>query len=309
MRVTGQTRRVLREAAAQASILACAVLLIVTTGAVITTIAGKGTAIFRGEQGSAGVRLSDVLMGFQWDPQQATREGGPALGIVPFVAGTVMVSLLALAIAVPTGISCAIVVSDLAPGWAQGILEHAAKVLSGIPSVVYGWVGLSTVVPFVRGHFGGLGFSVLAGGIVLSIMVLPTIVSISTDAMKDVPNGLREAAYSLGTTRWQVIRRVVIPSSSAGILTAVVLAMSRACGEALAVQMVIGNVKQVPSSLLSPAATLTTGIAMDMGNTVAGSLWNDALWTMALVLLVMSMSFTALVRLFSSFAAKGGPSA
>jgi len=294
---------------AQTFIMACAILLIVTTAAVVVMIAAKGTAIFRGERDRPGARLWDVLAGLRWDPQLPVDKGGPALGLVPFVAGTAMVSLLALAISAPVGIACAVVLTDIAPGWAQRMLEPAVAVLAGIPSVVYGWVGLSTVVPFVRQYLGGLGFSVLAGGLVLSAMILPTIVSVSADALRGVPASLREAAYSLGSTRWQVIRRVVIPSSSAGIVTAVVLALSRACGEALAVQMVIGNVKRVPSSVLSPAVTLTTGMAMDMGNTVAGSLWNDALWTMALVLLAMSLIFTLTVRMVSRVATKGERSA
>lgn len=300
------SRMARKESAAQAAMLACALLLIVVTAAIITMIAWKGTAVFRDGDASTGISLWDFLTGTEWDPERPAVEGGPAVGAVPFMAGTAVISLLALCISAPVGIGCAVFMSEIAPGWGERMLRPAVEVFMGIPSVVYGWVGLSTVVPFVREHLGGLGFSLLAGGLVLSVMILPTIISVSADALKGVPASLREAAYSLGSTRWQVIRRVLIPASSSGILTAVVLALARAFGEALAVQMVIGNVRLLPKSILSPAVTLTTGIAMDMGNTVNGSLWNNALWTMALILLVMSLSFTLLVRFVSSSGRKGG---
>jgi phosphate transport system permease protein len=169
----------------------------------------------------------------------------------------------------------------------------------GIPSVVYGWIGLSVLVPLIRNHLGGFGFSILSGGIVLSLMILPTITSVACDALKAVPNSYREAAYSLGATRWQVISKVFVPAAGPGILTGVVLAMGRAFGETLAVQMVIGNVPIIPKSLLDPGITLTTGITMDMVNTVNGSLWNSALWSMALVLLILSLFFMSIVKLIA----------
>ena len=148
-------------------------------------------------------------------------------------------------------------------------------------------VGLdfSVLLPFIKKGFGGIGFSLIAGILVLSIMILPTIASISSDAVKIVPQSYLEASYGLGATRWQTISKVIVPAAKNGILTGVVLGLARAFGEALAVQMVIGNSIKFAKNLLSPTTTLTGIITMDMGNTVSGTAWNDALWSLALLLL------------------------
>jgi len=132
---------------------------------------------------------------------------------------------------------------------------------------------------------------------VLTIMVLPTITSVSTDAIKSLPWEIREASYALGATRWQTIRKVVLPAAKPGILTAVVLGLARAFGEALAVQMVIGNSPSLPFSFLKPMSTITSIITMDMANTVTGSTWNNALWSLALLLLLISFGFILIIRL------------
>ena len=134
--------------------------------------------------------------------------------------------------------------TEIAPSWGRKILQPVIELLVGIPSVVYGFIGLTVLVPFIREHVGGLGFSLLSGTIVLSIMILPTITTIATDAMSSLPKNLREGSYALGATRWQTIRKVLIPAALPTLLTAIVLGMARAFGEALAVQMVIGNVSR-----------------------------------------------------------------
>ena len=138
-----------------------------------------------------------------------------------------------------------------------------------------------------------------AAGFVLALMVLPTIASISYDALIAVPGDLRQASLALGTTRWQTLRHMLLRAASTGIMTAVVLGMMRAAGEALAVQMVIGNRPVVPTSLTQPITTLTSQITLDMGNTVAGEAWNQALWTMGLILILISFFFVAFVRRLS----------
>lgn len=290
----GNKRRT-REYAGQALVLACALILIVTAASLIAMITVKGAATFSG----TGVTIGSFLTGTLWNPERGADQGGPALGALPFIAGTVAVSLLAILIAAPAGVGTAIFISEVSPSWGERVLRPVTELFLGIPSVVYGWIGLSTIVPVVRKYVGGLGFSVLSGGLVLSVMILPTVASVSLDSIRAVSQGLREGAYSLGSTRWQVIRKVLLPSASTGISTGVVLALARAFGEALAVQMVIGNVRMVPSSVLSPAVTLTSGIAMDMGNTINGSLWNNGLWTMAMILLLMSLCFTLAVKLIA----------
>lgn len=180
--------------------------------------------------------------------------------------------------------------------YGKKLLQPALELFVGIPSVVYGWIGLSVLVPIIRNSFGGDGSSLLAGILVLSVMVLPTIASLASDAIKTIPQDYIEAAYGLGSTRWQTIYKVVVPAAKGGILTGIVLGLARAFGEALAVQMVIGNTLKLPSSLLKSTTTLTSVLTMDMANTAFGSAWNDALWSLALILLIISFIFIVIVR-------------
>ena len=221
-------------------------------------------------------------------------------GLLPFILGTLGVMLVAAIIATPLSIGLALFMSEIAPNWAKSITRPAMEVFVGIPSVVYGWLGLTILVPFLRTNFHSLGFTVgfswFAGSLVLALMILPTVTSISYDSFLALPGDLRSASLALGTTRWQTIRHILLRAASTGLLTAVVLGMMRAAGEALAVQMVIGNRPIVPTALTQPVTTLTSQITLDMGNTVAGSAWNESLWTMGLVLVIISFTFVAIVR-------------
>lgn len=236
-----------------------------------------------------------------WYPSADTN---PTFGILPFIAGTIGVTALAVVIAAPLSVGLALFMADVAPAWARSIVQPALEVFVGIPSVVWGWLGLTTLVPYLRENFHQLGFltgfSWFAGSLVLSLMILPTVTSIAYDAVRSVPADVRSASLALGTTRWQTLRHVVLPASMAGILTGIVLGMTRAAGEALAVQMVIGNRAVMPTSLTAPMTTLTSQITLDMGDTVFGTTWNNALWTMSLVLLVISLAFVLLVRLLNA---------
>ena len=175
-------------------------------------------------------------------------------------------------------------------------MQPVIELLVGIPSVVYGFIGLAVIVPFVQKIAGGSGFGILAGALVLFVMILPTITSMTVDALKAVPRYYREASLALGATRWQTIYKVTLRAGAPGIMTAVIFGMSRAFGEALAVQMVIGNAILMPSSLTSPSTTLTSVLTMNMGNTVMGTTSNDALWTLALLLLLMSLVFNIVIK-------------
>lgn len=166
----------------------------------------------------------------------------------------------------------------------------------GIPSVVYGWIGITVLIPMLKSSFGGVGFSLIAGILVLSIMILPTITSISSDAIKAIPIEYIEGSYGLGATRWQTIVKVIIPACKSGILTGVVLGLARAFGEALAVQMVIGNSIKIPSGLLDTTTTITSILTMDMANTIFGTQSNNALWSLSLLLLVISFIFILVIR-------------
>ena len=188
----------------------------------------------------------------------------------------------------------------ISPRWGKKILQPSLELFVGIPSVVYGWIGVSAIIPIIKKTFGGIGFSLLAGIIVLSIMILPTIASLAYDAIKTIPREYIEASYGLGATRWQTIYKVVVPASKNGILTGIILGISRAFGEALAVQMVIGNTVSIPKALNSPTATLTSILTMDMANTAFGSSWNNALWSLALILLIISFIFIVITRKIGS---------
>ena len=177
------------------------------------------------------------------------------------------------------------------------ILQIVIELLVGIPSVVYGFIGLNVVVPFIRENFGGTGYGILAGAVVLFVMILPTVTSLTVDSLKAVPKHYRSASLALGTTPWQTMFHVTLKAATSGILTAIVFGMARAFGEALAVQMVIGNASLMPTSLLNPASTLTSVLTMGIGNTVMGTVGNNALWSLALVLLAMSLIFNLIVRL------------
>lgn len=273
----------------------CALTVILLTLCIVVFISSKGLSTFFTNH----VSLKDFLFSTEWAPDMSIEEGGPKVGALSFIFGSVVVSMLAVLISAPLSFITAVFMVEIAPGWGQRILQPTIELLSGIPSVVYGYIGLSVLVPFIREYFGGLGFSLLAGVMVLSVMVIPTIVSMSVDSLRSLSPQLKEAAYALGSTRWQTIRLVLLPAAKTGLFTGVILGLARAFGEALAVQMVIGNTKQIPGSLLDQMTTLTSGITMDMGYTVAGSLWNNTLWSMAMILLLMSFFFILLIRRIS----------
>ena len=274
-------------------VFVCAIIMISTTIAITIFLGTKGLQSFINN----GVSLIEFLTSKLWDP---TNQAKPLYGALPFIFGSFAVTFLAAIIAAPLGIGGAIFMTEIAPSWGRKILQPVIELLVGIPSVVYGFIGLTVLVPFVRTHFGGLGFSLLSGMIVLSIMILPTVTTIATDAMSSLPKNLREGSYALGATRWQTIRKVLIPAALPNLLTAIVLGMARAFGEALAVQMVIGNVKSMPHSILDASATLTTIITLNMGNTTFGSPENNILWSLGLILLVMSFAFILLIRYLSA---------
>jgi phosphate transport system permease protein len=271
--------------------LCAAGLVVVLVGLLLLFIGWNGIQIFT----ATGASLTDVFAPI-WSPSATPAK----FGILPFVLGTLGVMVVAAIIAAPLSVGLAVFMAEVAPPWARSITRPAMEVFVGIPSVVYGFLGLTILVPFLRENFRGigftLGFSWFAGSLVLALMILPTIASIAYDALLTIPAELRSASLALGTTRWQTIRHILLPAARTGLLTAVILGMMRAAGEALAVQMVIGNRPTIPTSLTQPMTTLTSQITLDMGNTVSGEPWNQVLWTMGLVLLLMSFTFVVIVR-------------
>lgn len=265
----------------------CIVLLVVIIFSMVYFVATKGLSAFFKD----GLKLSEIF-GRTWKP-----DGEPPLfGALPFIIGSFSTSLLAAVIAAPLGISAALFMVEIMPNIGRKYLQPVIELLAGIPSVVYGFVGLSVIVPLYRDIFPGQGLGIAAGATVLSIMILPTITSIATDALASLPAGLKEGSYALGATRWQTLSRTVIPTTLPALMTGIVLGMARAFGEALAVQMVIGNAPHIPHSLFESTSTLTSVITLSMGNTVMGSMQNNVLWTLAFILMLMTFVFVFVVR-------------
>jgi phosphate transport system permease protein len=271
--------------------------LIVITISLVFFLASQGLATFFKDRQSP----LEFLFSTVWKPDRLPEDGGPAIGSLIFILGSLGISTMALLFSTPFSIATAIFMSEISPKISTKFLQPAVEIFVGIPSVVYGWVGLTVLVPFIEKLFHlQYGFSVLAGGIVLAVMIFPSITSVSADALRNVPAEYREAAYGLGSTRWQVIRRVVLPAARPGILTGIILGLARAFGEALAVAMVIGKMKAFPDNILSPTNNLTAAISSDMGGATEGGEYNIALWTMALLLLVISFVFILAVRVISA---------
>ena len=202
-----------------------------------------------------------------------------------------------MALGAPLGLAGAIFMAKVAPPWLREIMRPATDLYTAVPSVVYGFIGLTILVPFIREYFHvSTGFGLFAAGLILAVMILPTIISISEDALRAVPKSLEEASLALGATRWQTIWNVVLPAALPGVLTAIILAMARAIGETMAVQMVIGNTPQLAKSLFAPTSTLPSEIVVEMGNTPFGSAWGNSLFLMALVLLLLSLAMIIVIR-------------
>lgn len=241
-----------------------------------------------------GVNPIEFVSSANWAPENGQ------YGALTFIWGSFAVTILSALIAAPLGIGAAIFMTEIAPAWGQKILQPVIELLVGIPSVVYGFIGLTVLVPLIGDVVGGTGFGILAGTIVISVMILPTITSLAADAMRGLPNGLRESSYAIGATRWQTIYRILVPAGLPVLMTGVVLGMARAFGEALAVQMVIGNSSAIAESLTQSTSTLTTIITLNMGHTTMGSIDNNVLWSLGLILLIMSYVFIIIVRYLSS---------
>lgn len=262
--------------------------------AFLMTIIILSIIVFVGQQGLMTfkeVSPMEFFLSSKWDPTE------DQYGALSFIMGSVYVTVLAVLFGAPLGLAGAIFMAKIAPDWLREIMRPATDLYVAIPSVVYGYVGLTVLVPFIREFFHvNTGFGLFAASIILSIMILPTIISISEDAIRAVPKTLEEASLALGATRWQTIAKVLLPSALPGILTSVILAMARAIGETMAVQMVIGNTPQMAKSLFTPTSTLPSEIVVEMGNTPFGSAWGNSLFLMALVLLILSLVMILVIR-------------
>ena len=238
------------------------------------------------------------LFGTRWYPIESY------FGILPLILGSITITIGAILIALPLGLGTAIYISEIAPSWMREILKPLVEILAGFPSVVMGFVGILILSPFLRTFFNlPTGLSALAGAILLGWAAIPTIVSISEDAINSVPRSYREAALSLGATQWETIWGVTLPAARSGVITAVMLGIGRVIGETMTVMMVTGNAPVMPKGLdaiLSPVRTMTATIASEMGEVANGSVHYQVLFFIGIVLFLFSLLINILAFRISS---------
>jgi phosphate transport system permease protein len=237
--------------------------------------------------------LCEFFFNTKWDPTSPVKE---SYGLLAMIVSTLMVTLGALVIAVPIGIGCAAYIADVASSRIREIIKPVIEVLAGIPSVVVGFLGIIVTGPLLAKLFGTPnGLNAVNGSFLLAIMTLPTIISISEDAIISVPQEFKNASLALGASRWQTLIQVTIPAASSGIIASVMLGMGRAIGETMTVLMACGNAPAMPHSFLNPVRTMTAAIAIELGETVQGGIHYQSLFVIGIVLFLM----TFLVNLIS----------
>ncbi len=260
--------------------------------------------IFTSPQGGPGILIQPV-----WDPNR------DLYGLLIFITGSLICTTLAITLAVPLGIGAAIYLSEFAPSPVRRFFRTVIEMMAAIPSIVYGLWAFLVLVPWIRNTFAPLvqsspltswipflqgttnGLSMLAGGLILAIMLLPTVITISNDAMNAVPMAYREASLALGATRAETARHIVLSTALPGVGAATVLSLGRSVGETMAVLMVTGNSLQIPYTLLDPGYVMTSIIANQLGYAYVFPLWRSALFAVALILMLISVVFTAAAKL------------
>jgi len=241
------------------------------------------------------ISLKEFFLGREWYP---TSTPAALYGALPLILGTLWVSIGAILLALPIGLITSIYMAEMASPWLRNIMKPLIELLAGIPSVVYGFFGLVVLVPFIQEFFNlDVGETALAGSIILAIMALPTIVTISEDAIRTTPVSLKEASLALGANRWQTIVRVILPYSRSGIIAASILGIGRAVGETMAVLMVTGNASIIPHTFLQPVRTIPATIAAELGEAPFGGVHFKALFALGIILFIMTFSFNTLVEL------------
>lgn len=244
------------------------------------------------------IKVFEFLSGEEWFP---TAQPIAQMGVKPLIYGTLWVSLGAILLALPIGLAAAIYLSEIAKKRTRSLLKPLIELLAGIPSVVYGFFGLVVIVPFIQSLFNlPVGETALAGSVVLAIMALPTIITISEDAMRNTPRAMKEASLALGASQWQTIYKVVIPYSASGITAGAILGIGRAIGETMAVLMVTGNAAVIPQSFLAPVRTIPATIAAELGEAPNGGLHYEALFALGCILFIITFGINMLVELVTN---------
>ncbi|RPJ09078.1 MAG: phosphate ABC transporter permease subunit PstC [Spirochaetaceae bacterium] len=260
-------------------IFLCGILVIIFVALIFIFLLREGIAFFSSYSGM------DFLSNSRWYPTSDP----PQFGILSLIFGSLFVTVLAALIAIPLGVMTALFIAEIAPRGFKEVLKSVIELLAAIPSVVIGFIGMVTLVPVVRTILNiPTGLSAFSGAIMLAFMALPTIASISEDAIRSVPLSYKEGAIALGATKWQTMYRIILPASAPGIVGAVMLGIGRVIGETMAVMMITGNAAHIPGSIFDPVRTMTATIAAEMGETVTGSIHYEALFAIGLVLFVIT---------------------
>ena len=286
--VTRATR--MKEAALKNLFLACACVAVLAVILIFIFTFWKAIPVI------TQIGLGDFFS-LDWAPTEGH------FGILALLAGSGIVTVGSLALGVPLAVGCAVFLTEIAGKKLASVVSTAVDLLAGVPSVVYGFFGLVILRPIVAKLAGGLGFGALTVWLVLAIMIVPTITTLTMDALRSIPMGIREASFAMGATRWQTIYKVVLPAAKMGIVNAVVLGMGRAIGETMAVLMVVGNAPVIPAGIASPLSTLTSQVALDMG--YSSGLHRSALFGMGCVLFIISAALVGIVRKMSSMREDG----
>ncbi len=270
-------------------LVACVTLLIL--GLIVISLFREGLPIFR------EVSLSGFLFGREWYPTYDP----PEYGIWPLIVGSLVVTLFSSLIAVPLGVLSAVFIAEIAPVSIREILKSAIELLAGLPSVVLGFFGMVILAPWLQETFDlPTGLNIANASLMLAIMAIPTISSISEDALYAVPKEFKEASYALGATRLETISRVIVPAALSGITSAVILGMARAMGETMVVLMVAGGAAAVPESLFDPVRPMPASIAAEMGEAPYGSCHYHALYATGIVLFFVTLLFNLIADTISN---------
>ena len=258
----------------------CAALSVLTTAGIIMVLAVE-TYAFLGE-----VSIVEFLTGTEWTPLFANAH----FGVLPLVAGTMLVSAIAMVVAIPMGVLSAVYLSEYAPSGLRRVIKPVLEILAGVPTVVYGYFALTFVTPLLQSFLPGLsGFNALSPGLVMGLMILPLVSSLSEDAMRAVPNGLREGSYALGASRMQTALKVVVPAAFSGITAAFILAASRAIGETMIVAIAAGQQPRLTANPFVPIETMTAYIVqVSLGDTPQGTIEYRTIFAVGMLLFVMT---------------------
>ena len=258
----------------------CAALSVLTTAGIIVVLAVETFAFL------SQVSIVEFLTGTEWTPLFANQR----FGVLPLVVGTMLVSAIAMSVALPMGLLSAIYLSEYAPSGVRRVVKPVLELLAGVPTVVYGYFALTFVTPLLQQFFPGLsGFNALSPGLVMGLMILPLVSSLSEDAMRAVPQGLREGSYALGATRMQTALKVVVPAAFSGITAAFILAVSRAVGETMIVAIAAGQQPRLTGNPFVPIETMTAYIVqVSLGDTPQGTIEYRTIFAVGMLLFLMT---------------------